>query len=82
MGDNIKVFRAYNNAEEFLKAQKEHGPYFVFEDNYLIFPIRVLPLGIDLFVPWQGDNSIRGISYKDIVKFTWQDGTHCGILEN
>lgn len=74
-------YRPYKNNEEFLNAQKEHGPYFVFEDNYLILPIRVLPLGIELFVPWSGDKSVRGISYKSIVNFKWQDGTPCGILE-
>lgn len=70
-------YRPYKNAEEFLQAQKEHGPYFVFEDNYLIFPIRVMPLGLELYVPWNGDNTVRGISYNDIVDFKWQDGTRC-----
>lgn len=73
--------RPYANAEEFLKDQKKHGPYFVFEDNYLIFPIRVMPSGLELYVPWNGDNTVRGICYSDILDFKWQDGYPCGILE-
>lgn len=74
-------YRPYKSAEEFLKAQKEHGPYLVFEDNYLIFPIRVKPLGLEFYVPWSGDRRERGISYTAIVNLKWQDGHPMGILE-
>lgn len=73
-GSNL---RPYKSAEEFLKAQKEHGPW-----------IDETPaqLGSEYCCPiWLTNKSVgfthRTYSFSEIIKFTWQDGTPCGIEE-
>lgn len=71
--------RPYKNAEEFLQAQKDHGPYFVWEEfQYHVFPNVILNYGM-LF----HDEDFRPASftYEQIINYRWQDGTPCGITE-
>lgn len=65
-------YRPYANAEEFLKAQQEHGMYIKVNGIYVL-PIRI---AFDK-VEGKGD-----ISYGYLLKnYQWQDGTPCGIME-
>lgn len=71
-------YRPYNDAEEFFKAQKEHGPYLQ-RINYSGFriPQFVCNKGIRF-----SDVFEETPKYKDLLKlWKWQDGTHCGVLE-
>lgn len=67
-------YRPYKSAEEFLKAQKEHGPYIKISDDYYL-PDMLLEKGIC------GAGEVETWD-KVINKYKWQDGTPCGILEN
>lgn len=70
-------YRPYANAEEFLKAQKEHGLYlYDTTAKYLIydFPYEVELKGV----------TIDGAkpTFKQLCdRYKWQDGTPCGIIE-
>lgn len=71
-------YRPYNDAQEFFKAQKEHGPYLQ-RINYSGFriPQLVSNKGIRF-----SDVFEESPHYKDVLKlWKWQDGTPCGILE-
>lgn len=76
------TYRVYINAEEFLKAQKEHGPYIkgrlaVLTGEYHL-PQNVHDCGV-AWTNWADAHS----SYRDLFDgFTWQDGTPCGIMED
>lgn len=62
--------RPYANAEEFLAAMKEHGPYLLRDCTYFM-PILVDDDGVidkDDFT-----------DYEEMVEYTWQDGHPCGI---
>lgn len=64
--------RPYANAEEFLAAMKEHGPYLLRDCTYFM-PILVDNDGVidkDDFT-----------DYEEMVEYTWQDGHPCGIEE-
>ena len=77
-------FRPYANAEEFLRAQKEHGPYFKYkEGNKNWFPPDIIDdEGCHIGVSKWKDNHESSVSYYWICdKFKWQDGTPCGILK-
>ena len=67
--------RPYANAEEFLKAMKEHGPYMTYiRGNCYYLPIFVggSTIVVDANQP----------DYKDTMEsYKWQDGTPCGIFE-
>ena len=72
-------YRAYKNAEEFLKAQKEHGPYYIQidlkDESYYMLPGNVTNTS---FITYNGCQC----PYMEFVlKYVWQDGTPCGIQE-
>jgi len=84
------TYRPYANAEEFLKASKEHGPYTKCPDDEYIIVDRVN----DGQIEWarrfhtpenlcEHHQSLIYKSFEDLLKenYTWQDGTPCGILE-
>lgn len=68
--------RPYHSAEEFLKAQKEHGPYFGIKDGCYMLPTKVYSQKVTV-------TELLNFTYLHLVKndFIWQDGTPCGILE-
>lgn len=75
-------YRPYKNAEEFLKAQKEHGPYvgstyFTAEGKsqyWLITAIYDEPLRVRI----NGNTK----SIEELLRlYKWQDGHPMGILE-
>lgn len=76
--------RPYANAEEFLAAQKEHGPYFKYKEgnqNWFL-PDIINDAGCHIGVRKWEDDRDKSISYSWICDhFIWQDGAHCGILE-
>lgn len=69
--------RPYKNAEEFLKAQKEHGMYLQNPKDERQY---ILPLFIGISSVSFQDKSQP--SYEELlIGYTWQDGTPCGISE-
>ncbi len=69
--------RPYKNAEEFLKAQKEHGPYICSLRNreFYYLPYAINSLGIT-------NERIGNVRYTDTMKvYVWQDGSPCGVEE-
>lgn len=83
----IRPPRPYKNAEEFLEAQKKHGPYVKYREDslnyYYVSVIRVYPESVDLGI-FRGHsaNNVRKITYEMFLEtkyFIWQDGTVCGV---
>lgn len=73
--------RPYKNAEEFLQAGKEHGPYIKQPDpgtKRYLNPVMVFD---DRVIFWFGSVPAVNYYYDQILEFKWQDGTPCGILE-
>lgn len=73
-------YRPYTNAEEFLKAQKEHGPYLkgqvaILKGEYHI-PQSIQHYGVAW--TWTNWPSARSTYVELFDAFTWQDGTPCG----
>lgn len=72
------IYRPYANAQEFLEAQKIHGPYIKMQGYRL--PVRVCDNGIELDFA-----GIRRYSFLELVSgylhVVWQDGSKCGIIE-
>lgn len=65
----------YDNAEEFSKAMKEHGP-MIKDSEFNVF-LSVIMVNFERkFVV----TNIWSIEFKALVNYTWQDGTPCGIL--
>ena len=75
-------YRPYNNAAEFLAAQKEHGMNIKLNGhNYYGLPLYITNILIGIQWP-QGDGSTVDIdvSYEELFRdYTWQDETPCGI---
>lgn len=75
--------RPYANAEEFLKAQKEHGPYMYYKNSCLFLPDRIEGNRIRWRNTAIGKDNEQ--SYKNLINhnydYKWQDGTPCGIME-
>lgn len=66
-------YRPYKSAEEFLKAQKEHGPYLEFSGDFHM-PLDINNEGVKVFLVYY--------KYETVLKdYTWQDGHPTGILE-
>lgn len=85
----IRPPKPYKSAEEFLDAQKKHGPYVKVkckEDSqnyYYASIIRVYPRFVDLGIfRGHSTNNVCKITYEEFLDtryFTWQDGTICGV---
>lgn len=75
-------YRPYANAEEFLKAQKEHGPMILRWKNDFRFPTQVKNTGIWV-TNFQCNVKYEWLTYEKISRdnITWQDGAPCGIIE-
>lgn len=64
--------RPYANAQEFLAAMKEHGPY-IYNNGYY-----------DIVLQFGGYGVMIGktdLTYSKLLEYQWQDGTPCGIVE-
>lgn len=73
-------YRPYKNAEEFLKAQKEHGPY-INTESFETLEIYTIPYSINnLRVYWKAGYLLYS-DWERLSHCTWQDGTPCAILE-
>lgn len=77
--------RPYKDMEEFMKALKEHGGWLLNEDcDYATKPVYVDKGGTDI-IGGAGPNNDYGYERvtfgKLLEKFTWIDGTPCGIME-
>lgn len=77
--------RSYKDAEEFLKAQKEHGPFIKsgLGKTCAYYSIRVVHPGREgvtfSYALSAGD---REVSYQQLLdEMYWQDGHPCGITE-
>ena len=69
-------YRPYNSAEEFMKAQKEHGLYFMRDERYY------LPSYIDNNGITAVDNKYCRCFYRELLAdYKWQDGSPMGIPE-
>lgn len=73
------ALRPYANAQEFLKAMKEHGPYYrqidMEDTNFFMMPGSVTNVG---FYTYNG----LVCNYEDFCKmYEWQDGSPCGVEE-
>lgn len=92
----MNSYRAYKNAEEFLQAWKEHGPFFKIVKKYdnrnlagycsvsSFFDYRV-----SFFASEVNEEkrtfyvNSKGLSYDELLDYaTWSDGTPCGIKED
>ena len=69
-------YRPYANAEEFLKAQKEHGPSIRLGKGNKSYH---LPTDIDDCGIKRGGNLWY---FTDIIVDCWQDGSPCGMPED
>lgn len=72
-------WRPYKNAEEFIKAQKEHGLHFKSYGQFY------LPLMVDREkgIVYSDINGPSLIDYQELFEtWAWEDGTRCGILED
>lgn len=76
--------RPYKSVEEFLTAQKEHGPNII-EDDWFGIPLSGRNYGEDtkIFLYNEIGKSFTAVSFKVICNkpYKWQDGTPCGIIE-
>lgn len=70
-------YRPYANAEEFFKAQKEHGPYLRRGYDYFEIPLIVVNEGVRVL----HCSTIHHYFWFDMTDWTWQDGTRCAIME-
>ncbi len=70
-------YRPYKDAKEFVQAQKEHGLYLTFGKGVYRFPIEVYDYTITIYKFSAHDT----LSYEELLKYTWQDGTPCGVKE-
>ena len=76
-------FRPYENAEEFLNAQKKHGLYLIKKDGYnTLFPIKINDFGVSVYYHDQ-DSCLTMFCYNDLLNYwSHQDGTLCGVMED
>lgn len=72
--------RPYANAEEFLKAEKKHGPRIA--TSLGLICIAIIDDNGFLWKVTSKDKEPIYESFSELIKFKWQDGTSCGILEN
>lgn len=78
-------YRPYKDAEEFLKAQKEHGPYIKSDSGmmcayYSVRMVHPVDEGVTLHMPL--GMRAEELDYKELLeKYLWQDGHLMGILE-
>jgi len=84
------TYRPYANAEEFLKASKEHGPYleFIQKDDKGFYRTHVLPIAIRGVWVEFGKNivshsgKVEDTPFNQLIHtYKWSDGSVCGILE-
>lgn len=69
--------RPYRFAEEFLQAQKEHGPYL---GEYRQF--HNVTFVDDECIVICSRNGLTTITYEELINmYTWQDCTPCGVEE-
>lgn len=72
--------RPYKNADEFLKAQKEHGLFLII-DNKSVMPVSVTDNSI-LYISTSRDSLVQRFTMRELMDYiTWQDGTPCGVME-
>lgn len=77
-------YRPYKSAEEFLKAQKEHGMYLISKNqrDRARLPLIINYDSVFMFC-YPEDINLTGYTYSDLLNhWVHQDGTCCGILEN
>ena len=73
----IRELLPYENLNEFLKAQKEHGPYlrFVNVSETVCLPLRVDKDGVYI------KSVTNNMSYDELMKYCrWQDHSFCGKM--
>ena len=72
--------RPYKDAAEFLKAQKEHGPYIDTED-WATLGIYTIPYTVNNSrVYWKAGYDLYS-NWEELSHHVWQDGTPCVIVE-
>lgn len=72
--------RPYENAQEFMKAMKEHGPYYTKKKD--INRGRVYTHPGNVYDYAFGTNKGILCSFKEFaIGYEWADGTPCGIVE-
>lgn len=71
--------RPYRNPEEFLQAQKEHGPYLRSGVAQYYLPIMV---DMENGIVYADRYDVYFRTYEELMgQRVWQDGTPCGITE-
>jgi hypothetical protein len=83
------AYRPYKNADEFLKAQKEHGMYLHHDDfpNWYQLPLFVTDKAVTLSDTLSEVHDDSRFYEREITllrlfrEFKWQDGTPCGVKE-
>lgn len=75
-------YRPYANMEEFLTAQRVHGPYIkaLSEEFFMVDRVQHDRVG------WRkiGTNGENWLTYEELLRncYHWQDGTICGVKED
>lgn len=73
-------YRPYKNAEEFIKAQKDHGPY-VKTTGFPSLGSYTIPYTVsNNKVFWKAGYDLYS-SWEELSNCYWEDGTPCGVLE-
>ena len=78
------TYRPYKSAQEFLKAQKEHGMWLSSKQVVSYFmPVRLTGQIIEICaINSDGLFEARGMCFQELIeKYVWQDGTPCGVKE-
>lgn len=77
-------YRPYKNAEEFLQAWKEHGPFFRMKNVAGYHSVNGFNDETVSYCYWSGDKLNFSRRYYDdfLEEAVWIDGTLCGITEN
>lgn len=78
-----KILRQYNNTNEFLAAQKEHGPH-LYNMRTTRYSLPVCIENKSVFMWWSPTNAKpTGYSFRDLLNnFEWEDHTPCGIKQD
>ena len=77
-------YRPYKNAEEFLQAWKEHGPFFKIKNRDIYYSVSSFDDKMVFYSDWAAQKiDFSGDDYEDFLETAvWSDGTPCGIIKN
>lgn len=72
--------RPYKNADEFMKANKEHGLFLII-NNRFVMPVSVTDNSI-FYIDTSCDSLVQRFTMRGLKDhIIWQDGAPCGVME-